>query len=65
MTIAWRAVTAPPDPLRRGPAERLQAWVITGPLGHLWSVAADLALFFSRRYYRSEDGRGSRSSARR
>ncbi len=29
----------------RGARERLQAWVVTGPLGHLWSVVADLAVF--------------------
>ncbi|MDQ4048455.1 MAG: hypothetical protein M3131_03615 [Actinomycetota bacterium] len=32
----------------RGPYERLQAWLVTGPLGHLWSVVADLALFAAR-----------------
>ena len=29
----------------RGARERLQAWVLTGPAGHLWSVVADLAAF--------------------
>jgi hypothetical protein len=33
---------------RRGRAERVQAWLITGPLGHLWSVLADLAILFAR-----------------
>jgi hypothetical protein len=28
--------------LRRGPRERLQAWLVTGPLGHLWSATADV-----------------------
>ena len=32
----------------RAPAERLQAWLVTGPLGHLWSVVADLAVFVAR-----------------
>lgn len=27
----------------RGPRERLEAWLMTGPAGHLWSVVADLA----------------------
>ena len=35
-------------PLRRDPAERIQAWLITGPLGHLWSVLADIAVLFAR-----------------
>ncbi len=35
-------------PLRRNPAERLQAWLVTGPLGHLWSVLADIAILFAR-----------------
>jgi hypothetical protein len=38
-------VTGPSPPLRRGPAERALAWVVTGPLGHLWSVVADVGLF--------------------
>jgi hypothetical protein len=64
MTIAWRGVSTPSPPVHRGPAERLQAWVVTGPLGHLWSVAADLGVFWLRRY-RNDSGRGSRDSARR
>jgi hypothetical protein len=48
MTIAWRAVSPVSPPLRRGPAERLQAWIVTGPLGHLWSVTADMAAFAAR-----------------
>jgi hypothetical protein len=31
--------------LRRGPVERLRAWIVTGPLGHLYSTVADLAVF--------------------
>jgi hypothetical protein len=26
--------------------QRLQTWVYTGPLGHLYSVVVDLAVFF-------------------
>ena len=55
--------------LRRGPGERLAAWVYTGPLGHLWSTAADLGSFFARslasRVQRRLPGSGRRSSARR
>jgi thioredoxin reductase len=32
-----------PD-IRRRPAERLLAWLVTGPLGHLYSVVADLTI---------------------
>jgi hypothetical protein len=28
--------------------ERFAAWVVTGPLGHLWSVVADIAVLFAR-----------------
>jgi hypothetical protein len=38
----------PVQPLRRSPAERLVAWVLTGPLGHLWSVVADVAVLLVR-----------------
>jgi hypothetical protein len=38
----------PMAPLRRNPAERLQAWVVTGPLGHLWSVLADITVLLVR-----------------
>jgi hypothetical protein len=41
-------VSAPPRSLRRGPGERLTAWLVTGPLGHLWSVVADLTGFALR-----------------
>jgi hypothetical protein len=34
--------------LRRDPAERIQAWLITGPPGHLWSVLADIAVLLAR-----------------
>jgi hypothetical protein len=35
-------------PFRRSPPERLQAWLVTGPLGHLWSVLADIAILLVR-----------------
>jgi hypothetical protein len=38
-------VSAHPPQLRRDSRERLAAWLVTGPLGHLYSVVADLALF--------------------
>jgi hypothetical protein len=38
-------VGSSPPPLRRGPGERLAAWVVTGPPGHLWSVVADVGSF--------------------
>jgi hypothetical protein len=41
-------VTAPPPTLRRAPRERLAAWLVTGPLGHLYSIAADLIVFGAR-----------------
>jgi hypothetical protein len=28
--------------------DRAAAWIVTGPLGHLWSVIADLAALFAR-----------------
>jgi hypothetical protein len=31
--------------------ERAAAWVVTGPLGHLWSVVADLTVLFARYGY--------------
>ena len=34
--------------VRRPPAERLQAWIVTGPLGHLWSALADMTVIWAR-----------------
>ena len=34
--------------MRRGPGERLVAWAVTGPLGHLWSAVADVTLLWIR-----------------
>ena len=42
------AVHAPTPVPRRGPYERLAAWLVTGPLGHLYSVLADLTVYFVR-----------------
>jgi hypothetical protein len=66
MTIAWLRVNPP----RRSPAERLQAWLITGPLGHLWSVLADVTVLLAhhaaaRLRQRTLAGAGSRASKRR
>jgi hypothetical protein len=36
------------QPLRRSPAERLAAWLVTGPLGHLWSTLADVVVLLAR-----------------
>jgi hypothetical protein len=55
--------------VRRGLGERLAAWLYTGPLGHFWSTAADLADFFLRslrtRAQRRLAGDGNRLRARR
>jgi hypothetical protein len=34
--------------LCRATPERLQAWAVTGPLGHLWSALADMTLLWAR-----------------
>ena len=34
--------------IRRGPGERLQAWLATGPPGHLYSALADIAVYGAR-----------------
>ena len=41
-------VARPTASIRRGPGEKLAAWVVTGPLGHFWSVAADITLLWVR-----------------
>ncbi|MBA2579531.1 MAG: hypothetical protein H0V03_01570 [Thermoleophilaceae bacterium] len=33
---------------RRGPAERGAAWLVTGPLGHLYAALADIAVIGAR-----------------
>jgi hypothetical protein len=47
--------------LRRSPGERLLAWIVTGPLGHLWSAVADVTLLLGR-YLASRLRRSRRSS---
>jgi hypothetical protein len=44
---AGRVMTYP-SRVRRRPAERLQAWIVTGPLGHLWSALADMTVIWVR-----------------
>jgi hypothetical protein len=34
--------------IRRSGAERLQAWLVTGPAGHLWSALADAVVLLAR-----------------
>jgi hypothetical protein len=41
-------VPSPGPPIRRHAPERALGWLVTGPLGHLWSVAADVVLLWSR-----------------
>jgi hypothetical protein len=50
-------VTAHSPPLQRGRRERLAAWLVTGPLGHLYSGMADLAVFAARLIARRLRGR--------
>jgi hypothetical protein len=38
----------PHPALRRSGRERLQAWVVTGPPGHLWSAAVDIVVIWTR-----------------
>jgi len=33
---------------RRPAAEQLQAWIVTGPIGHLWSAMVDITLIWAR-----------------
>jgi hypothetical protein len=35
-------------PVRRPAAEKLQAWIVTGPPGHLWSALTDMVLIWVR-----------------
>jgi hypothetical protein len=32
----------------RNRADRAAAWIVTGPLGHLWSVTADVVVLWVR-----------------
>jgi hypothetical protein len=42
--------------VRRSAAEKLQGWIVTGPLGHLWSALADMTLIWAR--YLAKRARG-------
>jgi hypothetical protein len=33
---------------RRPAAEQLQAWIVTGPIGHFWSAMTDITLIWAR-----------------
>jgi hypothetical protein len=45
--------------VRRRPApEQLQAWIVTGPIGHLWSAAADVTIIWARYLANRARGRG-------
>jgi hypothetical protein len=46
-------------PIRRDPVERAQAWLVTGPLGHLWSALADIAVALARYGYSRLRRRGA------
>jgi hypothetical protein len=49
LTLAARARSGSLPPVRRRPvAEQLQAWIVTGPVGHLWSATADITLIWTR-----------------
>jgi hypothetical protein len=41
-------VAATGSRIRRSAPERLLAWALTGPPGHLWSALADIALLWLR-----------------
>jgi hypothetical protein len=34
--------------IRRGPRETLSAWIVTGPLGHLYGTLADITVLWVR-----------------
>jgi hypothetical protein len=34
--------------VRRPAAEKLQAWIVTGPIGHLWSALVDMVVIWVR-----------------
>jgi hypothetical protein len=36
------------QPLRRSAPERLHAWLVTGPPGHLWSAVVDVVVLVAR-----------------
>jgi hypothetical protein len=49
LTLAARPRSGSLPTVRRRPAaEQLQAWIVTGPIGHLWSAMADITLLWAR-----------------
>jgi hypothetical protein len=34
--------------VRRNVGETFRAWLVTGPLGHLWSALVDMAVIWAR-----------------
>jgi len=44
-SVTGDGTPAPAPVIVRDPRERLEAWLMTGPAGHLWSALADLAAF--------------------
>jgi hypothetical protein len=44
--------------LRRSRSEKLSAWVVTGPLGHLYGTLADIAVLWTRWALARVRGRG-------
>jgi hypothetical protein len=45
--------------MRRTPARRLAAWLVTGPVGHLYGGVADVAAWVLRRQWARIRGRSS------
>ncbi|MDP9188968.1 MAG: hypothetical protein M3O25_06940 [Actinomycetota bacterium] len=43
LTLAKRASLDPPGGIRLSPSERVQAWLLTGPAGRVWSFGRDIA----------------------
>ena len=46
--------------IRRGPRETLSAWIVTGPLGHLYGTLADITLLWVRWAFSRVRARGAR-----
>jgi hypothetical protein len=47
--------------IRRSPREKLEAWVVTGPAGHLYGTLADLTMLWTRWGWSRVRARASRS----
>jgi hypothetical protein len=39
------------------PRDRLAAWLVTGPLGHLWSAVADIVVVWTKYLWSRAKGR--------